>query len=115
METVEEDLVMTLRQSLGPRTSPRRPASTTVVQSLLNSMTAPMAANAGPSEQECDAILHALQGLTLHQARQVMTQCIVEDGVLSADDVQTILTRKVQAIKDGGLRATTQGRFVNVR
>ncbi|MFO0717340.1 MAG: AAA family ATPase [Nitrospira sp.] len=39
----------------------------------------------------------------MHQARQVITQCVVEDGVLSASDVQTILTRKVQAIKDGGL------------
>ncbi len=60
-------------------------------------------ADAGLSTQERDAILRALQGLTLHQARQVITQCVVEDGTLSADDVQKILKRKVQAIKDGGL------------
>jgi len=96
-------MLQSVLQSLKTRTSPRRPTSTTVVQSLLNSMTATKAANAGPSEQECEAILRALQGLTLHQARQVITQCVVEDGVLSADDVQTILMRKVQAIKDGGL------------
>ena len=98
-----QTMLQSVLQSLGTRTSPRRPASTTVVQSFLNSMTAPKAAHTGPSNQDCDAILRALQGLTLHQARQVITQCVVEDGVLSASDVQTILTRKVQAIKDGGL------------
>ena len=98
-----QTMLQSVLQSLRTRTSPRRPTSTTVVHSLLNSMTASKAANAGLSDQECEAILRALQGLTLHQARQVITQCVVEDGVLSADDVQTILTRKVQAIKDGGL------------
>jgi hypothetical protein len=98
-----QTMLQSVLQSLRTRTSPRRPTSTTVVQSLLNSMTATKAANADPSDQECEAILRALQGLTLHQARQVITQCVVEDGVLSADDVQTIIMRKVQAIKDGGL------------
>jgi SpoVK/Ycf46/Vps4 family AAA+-type ATPase len=60
-------------------------------------------ANRGPTSQEAEAILRALQGLTLHQARQAVAQCLVERGTLSADDVQTILKRKVQAIKDGGL------------
>ncbi|ULA67597.1 MAG: AAA family ATPase [Nitrospira sp.] len=98
-----QTMLQSVLQSLRTRRSPRRPTSTTVVQSLLNSMTATKGANAGPSEQECETILRALQGLTLHQVRQVITQCVVEDGALSADDVQTILTRKVQAIKDGGL------------
>ncbi len=98
-----QTMLQSVLQSLRTRTSPRRPTSTTVVQSLLNSMTELKTPNTGPSDQECDSLLRALQGLTLHQARQVITQCIVEDGVLSADDVQTILSRKVQAIKDGGL------------
>ncbi len=96
-------MLQTVLQSLGTRTAARRPASTTVVQSLLNSMSTSKAADSGPSAQEREAILRALQGLTLHQARQVITQCIVEDGTLSADDVHTIVKRKVQAIKDGGL------------
>jgi hypothetical protein len=90
-------------QSLGTRTSSRRPTSTTVVQSLLNSIADSKQAQGEPPSDEREAILRALQGLTLHQARQVVTQCLVEDGRLSADDVQTILKRKVQAIKDGGL------------
>jgi hypothetical protein len=47
--------------------------------------------------------VRALQGLTLHQARQVITQCIVEDGTLTPDDIHKILDRKVQAIKNGGV------------
>lgn len=96
-------MLQTVVQSLSTRASSRRPASTTVVQSLLNSMATSKAADTGPTAQEREAILRALQGLTLHQARQVVTQCIVEDGTLSADDIQTIVKRKVQAIKDGGL------------
>lgn len=89
--------------SLGTRTAPRRPRSTTIAQSILGSLTDTKPADASLSTQEHEAILRALQGLTLHQARQVITQCVVEDGTLSADDVQKILKRKVQAIKDGGL------------
>jgi hypothetical protein len=88
-----------LLQSLGPRTT-IRPRSTTRILSSVREIAA--VANS-PFPQESDAILRALQGLTLHQARQVIAQCIVERGTLSADDVQTILKRKVQAIKDGGL------------
>jgi hypothetical protein len=91
-----------LLQSLGPRTS-ARPRSTTVVQSMLRSMNETTSAARGPTSQDAEAILRALQGLTLHQARQAVAQCLVERGSLSADDVQTILKRKVQAVKDGGL------------
>ena len=91
-----------LLQSLGPRTS-ARPRSTTVVQSMLRSINEAKTAAKDPTSQDAEAILRALQGLTLHQARQAVAQCLVEDGTLSADDVQTILKRKVQAIKDGGL------------
>jgi len=96
-------MLQSVLQSLGSRTSLRGPRSTTVVQSILSSISDSKAADQGPSADERDAILRALQGLTLHQARQVITQCVVEDGTLSADDVQKILKRKVQAIKDGGL------------
>ncbi len=91
-----------LLQSLSPRTT-THPRSTTLVQSILTSISEAKASTTSSTVQEFDAILRALQGLTLHQARQVITQCIVERGTLSAEDVHTILKRKVQAIKDGGL------------
>lgn len=89
--------------SLGTRTAPRRPRSTTIAQSILGSLSETRPADAGLSTEGREAILHSLRGLTLHQARQVITQCVVEDGTLSAADIQVILKRKVQAIKDGGL------------
>jgi hypothetical protein len=98
-----QSMLHSVLSSLGTRTAPRRPRSTTIAQSILGSLTETKPADAGLSAQEREAILRALQGLTLHQARQVITQCVVEDGTLSADDVQKILKRKVQAIKDGGL------------
>ncbi len=118
-----QSMLQSVLQSLGTRTSPRRPGSTTVVQSMLHSLAGSKPTQATPSTQESDAILRALQGLTLHQARQVITQCLVEDGRLSAADVQTILKRKVQAIKDGGLleyysledNRSELGGFVNLK
>ncbi len=98
-----QSMLHSVLSSLGTRTAPRRPRSTTIAQSILGSLTETKPTDAGLSAQEREAILRALQGLTLHQARQVITQCVVEDGTLSADDVQKILKRKVQAIKDGGL------------
>jgi hypothetical protein len=91
-----------LLQSLAPRTS-ARPRSTTLVHSMLRSINEPQRVEQGPTSQDADAILRALQGLTLHQARQAVAHCLVERGTLSVNDVQAILTRKVQAIKDGGL------------
>ncbi|MDF0673740.1 MAG: AAA family ATPase [Nitrospira sp.] len=91
-----------LLQSLGPRTT-AHPRSTTLAQSILSSISYTKTAENSLSSKDSDAILRALQGLTLHQARQVVAQCLVEDGTLSVEDIQTILKRKVQAIKDGGL------------
>ncbi|MGE0643094.1 MAG: AAA family ATPase [Nitrospira sp.] len=91
-----------LLQSLGPRTS-ARPRSTTLAHSILRSIEENQAAQNGPTDRDADAILRALQGLTLHQARQAVAHCLVERGALSSDAVQAILKRKVQAIKDGGL------------
>ena len=98
-----QSMLQSVLQSLSPRTASRTLRSTTVAHSMLTSMTGATSSDSGPSVQERDAILRALQGLTLNQARQVLTQCIVEDGTLSVDDVQTILQRKIQSIKDGGL------------
>lgn len=95
-------MLRSLLQSLGSRTT-ARPRSTTLVHSMLRSVSDSKAADNGPSSHESDAVLRALQGMTLHQARQVITHCIIEDGKLSSDDVRIILKRKVQAIKDGGL------------
>lgn len=77
-----QSMLQSLLASLGTRASPRRPRSTTLAQSILGSFTDAKPVDAGLSAEERDAILGALRGLTLHQARQVITQCVVEDGGL---------------------------------
>jgi len=52
---------------------------------------------------ELGALVRALSGLTLNQARQMLTYAVIEDGRLSVTDVQHILDRKAALIRDGGL------------
>src|SRR5437868_11908772 len=56
-----QSMLQNVVQSLAPRTSPSRPRSTTVVQSILSSINDSKAADLGPSINERDAILRALQ------------------------------------------------------
>jgi hypothetical protein len=96
-------MLQSVLQSLGPRAAANRSRSAPVLHSILGTLKNCSTAETVQSHDEREAILRALQGLTLNQARQAVTQCVVEDGTLSAADVKTILKRKVQAIKDGGL------------
>jgi hypothetical protein len=52
---------------------------------------------------EREALIRALQGMTLNQARQAVAYAILEDGVLSAADIGRITARKARMIEDGGL------------
>ncbi|HSN03830.1 MAG TPA: AAA family ATPase [Nitrospira sp.] len=90
-------------QSLNRQRLQGRPRSTTLAHSIAETITGTNGKTHNLPPQERTAILRALKGMTLHQARQVITQCVMDDGVLSAGDVQKILDRKVQAVKDGGL------------
>jgi hypothetical protein len=50
-----------------------------------------------------EALLHALSGLTLNQARQALTWAVLDDNRLSMEDVPRLIRRKGQALQDGGL------------
>jgi hypothetical protein len=80
------------QQSTRPLKEPQRHSASAHTRLAMDERTA---------EQE--TILRALRGLTLHQARQVIAQCLIEEGRLSTSTVQTILERKIQLIKDGDL------------
>ena len=92
-----------LLHSLDQRVLRAKLRSTTVAQSIVSSSRKDRQDNGKLLPQEREAILRALQGMTLHQARQVITQCVMDDGTLTAKDVQKILDRKIQTVKDGGL------------
>ncbi|MDH5640189.1 MAG: AAA family ATPase [Nitrospira sp.] len=99
-----EAMLQNLLRSLGPKLSSRHRGSAAVArQNSGAAIRGALSTGQRPSTSNREAVLRALRGLTLHQARQAVTQCLVEDGSLTAADVQTILKRKVQIIKDGGL------------
>ena len=50
-----------------------------------------------------NAVVQALSGLTLNQARQALAWAVFEDNELSSEDIPQLIQRKGQAIQDGGL------------
>jgi hypothetical protein len=55
------------------------------------------------TRDDAQHLVHALAGLTLNQARQVIAEAIVADGRLSGADVQTVIKCKGEIIARGGL------------
>jgi MoxR-like ATPase len=52
---------------------------------------------------DVDALVRAMAGLTLNQARQALAYAALSDGRLGSQDVERILQRKARIIQDGGL------------
>lgn len=52
---------------------------------------------------DLEALVRAMAGLTLNQARQTLAYAVVTDGALSQSDIAGILARKARIIQDGGL------------
>jgi AAA+ superfamily predicted ATPase len=73
------------------------------IRSVIDCISARQPVRVDLSRDDAQRMLRALSGLTLNQARQVIAQAIVEDGCLSAKDVQTIIRRKGELIEHGGV------------
>ena len=78
------------------------------LRTLIGSVSAAIKASGRPvtidlKPEDLDALVIAMSGLTLNQARQTLAYAALSDGRLSADDVGRILERKAQLIEDGGL------------
>jgi hypothetical protein len=54
-------------------------------------------------ESELRQLVQALSGMTLNQARQVIAYAALEDGKLTAQDINRVLERKAQVIRERGL------------
>jgi AAA+ superfamily predicted ATPase len=52
---------------------------------------------------DLDALVRAMSGLTLNQARQALAHAVITDGRLSREDIRSVLERKAQIVEDGGL------------
>lgn len=55
------------------------------------------------NSQEIEQLLQALSGMTLNQARQTLVYAALIDGKLHPADIQRVLARKAQMIREGGL------------
>ncbi|HEV8433032.1 MAG TPA: AAA family ATPase [Thermoanaerobaculia bacterium] len=74
-----------------------------VVRTVIDSVGQRQHVRVALSRDEAQHLVHALTGLTLNQARQVIAQAILADGTLSGDDVQTVIKCKGEIIARGGL------------
>jgi hypothetical protein len=74
-----------------------------VIRSVVDSIGARQRVSVDLTRGDAQRMVHALSGLTLNQARQVIAQAIVDDGCLSADDLQTIIRRKGELIEHGSV------------
>jgi ATPase family protein associated with various cellular activities (AAA)/AAA+ lid domain-containing protein len=74
-----------------------------VVRGVVDSMGRRQQVRVELTRDDAQRLVHALSGLTLNQARQVIAQAIVDDGTLSGADVQTIIRCKGEIIARGGL------------
>lgn len=80
---------------------PDRDELESVLDNVVQSLGAFRVTQLSPADRE--ALLNALHGLTLNQARQTITYAIVHDGKLTVEDIPEILDRKAQLIREGGL------------
>lgn len=55
------------------------------------------------SGEELDRLLHHLSGLTLMEAEKVLTKAIIEDGLLSVDDIEHVIEAKKVIVEREGL------------
>jgi MoxR-like ATPase len=74
-----------------------------VVRTVIDSVGRRQQVRVELSRDEAQHLVHALTGLTLNQARQVIAQAVVAHGTLSGADVQTVIKCKGEIIARGGL------------
>jgi len=74
-----------------------------VVRLAVESISARQRVQVDLSRDDALRLVQALQGLTINQARQVIAQAIVEDGRLTAADIQTVIRCKGEMIERGGI------------
>jgi len=74
-----------------------------VVRGVLDSIGLRQQVRVDLSRDDAQRLVHALAGLTLNQARQVIAQAIITDGALTVNDIRTIIKCKGEIISKGGI------------
>ena len=73
------------------------------IRHVVDAMKARQPVQVDLSREDVHKLVQALAGLTLHQARRVIAQAILEDGKLSPLDIDRVVTWKGEIIERGGL------------
>ena len=74
-----------------------------LVRSVIESVSARQPVRVDLSREDAQRMITALSGLTLNQARQCIASAIVDDGTLSAADLQKVIKKKGELIEHGGV------------
>ena len=74
-----------------------------LVRSVIETMSARQRVRVDLSRDDAQRLIRTLTGLTLTQARQVIAQAIVNDGQLTASDIDEVIRAKGDLIDRGGI------------
>ncbi len=74
-----------------------------VLQAVVRSLNLKQQIQIDLAPAELGAILDALRGMTINQARQILAYAALTDQKLSASDLEDIQARKIQFLQEGGL------------
>jgi hypothetical protein len=72
-----------------------------VIAEVITSLQATARADVRLEAGEYDSFASALSGLTLNQARQALAQVAIEDGALTADDLERVIEIKARELREG--------------
>jgi hypothetical protein len=74
-----------------------------VVAEVITSLQATRRADVRLQAGDFDAFASGLCGLTLNQARQALAQVAIDDGALTADDLDRVIELKARALREGSM------------
>ena len=74
-----------------------------LVREILRDLNARSPVEVTLSQNELTRLVHHLAGLTLFEAEKILTKAIIEDGRLSAEDIQHVVDAKRAVIEKDGL------------
>lgn len=82
---------------------PDRDELRALLRSVVSTMRSRMGARVRLTPDDATALIECLSGLTMDQARQAVAYAIVEDGVLTVEDVRTIIDKKARVLRSTGV------------
>ncbi len=82
---------------------PRRAELKSLLKSVVEVLSGTQKIQVNITPEEIDSLISSLSGLTLRQARQILTYAISLDKALTAKDIDIVLSRKAELIQSSGL------------